>query len=176
MRTESWLRLMSSLVLVGMFAAGTLFGVVVVRWTREEPHRLPPPGPPPGPQQGPVAAMTRELGLDAAQVQALESLIEARRPELDKITRDVQGQVRTVLDQIEEQLRAHLRPEQQQALEAWRARRPPPPMPGVLPPRGAGPDGPPPYGPPPGGGPPPYGPPPGGPPPGGMLPPRRGER
>ena len=51
MRNESWLRLMSSLVLVGVFAAGALFGAGLMRWmpahadhphdaVSEEQHRI----------------------------------------------------------------------------------------------------------------------------------------
>ena len=53
MRSESWLRLMSGLVLVGIFAAGTLFGAGLMKWTAPAPQQLPAP-PPPGPIPGPI--------------------------------------------------------------------------------------------------------------------------
>ena len=156
MRTEGWLRLMSALVLVGVFAAGAVFGAGLLRWTASAPGRLPPPGGARGGHVGGGAAraMTRELGLDAAQVVRLEALTDARRGELETITREVQGRVRDVLHGIEEDMRPYLRPDQIEKLAGWRARRPPPPLGGMGPPPGGGPPG---GGPP--GGPPPPGPP-----------------
>ena len=146
MRTEAWLRLMSALVLVGVFAAGAVFGAGLQRWTRPPEVRLPGPGGrPPHVGGGAEQAMTRELGLDATQIERLHALTDARRGELDAITRDVQGRVRDVLHTIEEDLRASLRPDQIEKLAAWRARRPPPPGGGMGPPP---PGGPPPGGPP----------------------------
>ena len=52
MRSESWLRLMSGLVLVGIFAAGALFGAGLMKWTAPAPQQL-PASPPHG---GPVMA------------------------------------------------------------------------------------------------------------------------
>ena len=121
MRSESWLRLMSGLVLVGVFAAGAFFGAGLMRF-----HRPPHPPPPPGP----IEAMTRELSLDAAQVDALHAIAAAHHAELDAIMRAAQPRVREVLFAIEDELRPRLRPDQIQKLEAWRAhRRPPPPPP-----------------------------------------------
>ena len=143
MRNESWLRLMSGLVLVGVFAAGALFGAGIMRWAGP-PAR--PPWPPP--HAGPIEAMTRELALDADQQTKLRTIADAHRDELDAIGRTAQGKVRDVLFAIEDELRPSLRPEQVKRLEDWRAhRRPPPPPPGMGPPPG----GPPPGAPPPAG-------------------------
>ena len=148
MRNESWLRLMSGLVLVGVFAAGTLFGAGLMRWTAPHGERLPPPSMPPGPPAGgPIEAMTRELQLDAAQRDKLHAIADAHRAELEQIARSTQARVRDVLLAMEDELKPALRPEQIEALEQWRKHRPPPPPgPGMPPP-------------PPGGGPPPGGPP-----------------
>ena len=117
---DRWLRTMSGLVLVGVFAAGALFGAGLMRWNRPD-H---PPRPP-----GPIEAMTHELELDASQIEALHAIEQAHRPALDAIMRSTQPRVREVLYAIEDELRAKLRPDQIQKLEAWRARRPPPPPP-----------------------------------------------
>jgi hypothetical protein len=140
MRSESWLRLMSGLVLVGVFAAGTLFGAGLMKWTPPARDRLPP-----SPHGGPIEAMTRELSLDRDQVAKLQAIADAHRGELDQIARSTQGRVRDVLYSIEDELRPQLRADQVKRLEDWRAHRgPPPPPPGVgppPPPPGMGPPG-----------------------------------
>ncbi|HSD87237.1 MAG TPA: hypothetical protein VLB44_06970 [Kofleriaceae bacterium] len=179
MRNETVLRMLSGFVLVGVFAAGALFGAGLLRWTQQDPQGLPPPppgmgGPPPGmsgpPGGGPVERMRQELGLDDAQAKKLGEIIASHDRDVQDITRDAQGKLRDVLLSIEEELRPHLRPDQVERLEEWRKHRPPPPMPGMgPPPPGMGPPPPgvgPPGGPPPNMGPPPPGMgPPGGPPP-----------
>ncbi len=128
MRGDTWLRLMSGLVLVGVFAAGTLFGAGLMRW-RGPDHPSPPRG-------GPIDVMIHELELDADQTQALRTIEQAHRGDLDAIVRATQPKVRTVLFAIEDELRPRLRTDQVQKLEVWRARRPPLPMPGMGPPPG----------------------------------------
>ncbi|HET9987290.1 MAG TPA: hypothetical protein VFQ65_02200 [Kofleriaceae bacterium] len=125
---DSWLRLLSGPVLVGVFAAGALFGAGLMRW--HAPDRPPPRG------GGPIDAMVHELALDDAQIDALHAIERAHRGELDRIAHDTQPRVRAVLFAIEDELRPRLRPEQIDALEHWRQHRPP-----ALPP---GPPGPPP--------------------------------
>jgi hypothetical protein len=136
-----------ALLLAGMFAAGAVFGVGVARWSAapaapDRGVRPPPPG-------GPVEAMIHELGLDADQIATLRSIEVKHRPQLDAIVRETVPRVRDVLFSIEEELRPSLRPDQIEKLAAWRARRPPPPMPGLGPPPGGPPGEPPPGGPPP---------------------------
>jgi Spy/CpxP family protein refolding chaperone len=115
---DNWLRLLSGLVLVGVFAAGALFGAGLMRWRA--------PGPPP-PHGGPIEAMIHELSLDDAQIAALHAIERAHRGELDQIARDTQPRVRAVLFAIEDELRPRLREAQIQALERWRLHRPPAP-------------------------------------------------
>ena len=140
MRSESWLRLMSGFVLVGVFAAGALFGAALLRFVAPHPpaHENRPPPPPPGP----IEAMTHELDLDAAQQAQLRAIADAHRGELEQIMRDTQPRLHAVLDSIENEMVAHLRPDQVEKLEQWRKRRPPPPMPGMGPPPGPPPGGP----------------------------------
>jgi hypothetical protein len=120
MRAESWLRTMSVLVLVGVFAAGGLFGAAVMRWTA--------PTPPPPPRD-PIEAIVRELALDPDQASALHSIAIAHGPDLQAIARATQPKIRAVLFAIEDELRPRLRPDQVEKLEAWRARRPTEPPP-----------------------------------------------
>jgi hypothetical protein len=134
MRSESWLRLMSSFVLVGVFAAGALFGAALLRFMG--PHPALHDGRPPGPPGGPIEAMTHELDLDAAQRDQLRAIADAHRAELEAIMRDTQPKLRIVLDAIETEMTPNLRPDQVEKLQAWRKRRPPPPMPGMGPPPG----------------------------------------
>lgn len=134
-------RLLGALVLVGVFAAGAVFGVGLTRWGHAgERAGRPPRRPPPG---GPIQAMTHELQLDPAQIEALDQIDRVHRPELDAIARETMPRVRDVLDAMERELLPRLRPAQIELLEAWRKRRPPPGMPGG--PGGFG--GPPPGGP-----------------------------
>jgi hypothetical protein len=151
MRSESWLRLMSGLVLVGVFAAGALFGAGLMKWTAPAPQRL-PAHPPHG---GPIMAMKERLELTDAQLATLRQIADAHQHELDTIARSTQEDVRKVLFQIEDELAGVLTEVQKLKLEDWRKHRGPPPGMGHGPP-GMG------HGPPPGG-PPPGGPPPGGP-------------
>src|SRR5690349_13901334 len=125
MRTEISLRMLSGFVLVGVFAAGALFGAGLIRWTQPTPERLPEIN---GAPRGPLAAMKRELSLDAEQMQKLDAIMTAHRGQLEVIMRDAQGRTRDVLMAIEAELIPSLRPEQVKALEEWRAHRPPPPM------------------------------------------------
>lgn len=154
MRSESWLRLMSGFVLVGVFAAGAVFGAALLRFIGPHPmHEGRPPGPPPGPPgpppgpngppAGPIEAMTHELDLDGPQREQLRAIADSHRAELEAIMRDTQPKVRAVLESIEQEMTPHLRPDQVEKLEAWRKRRPPPPMPGMGGPP-PGPGGPPP--------------------------------
>src|SRR4051812_23241937 len=109
MRNDSWLRLMSGLVLVGVFAAGALFGAGLMRW--RGPDRDEHLGPPRG---GPVEAMIHELALDATQTDALRAIEAKHRGELDAILRTTQPKVRAVLFAIEDELRPLLRADQVQ--------------------------------------------------------------
>ena len=113
MRSESWLRALSGFVLVGVFAAGALFGAAVLRFG----------GAPRPPPHTPIEAMIHELELDADQIEALHAIAAAHHPQLEAIMRETQPKVRVVLFAIEDELVPRLRPEQRRMLEAWRGRR-----------------------------------------------------
>jgi len=118
-------------VLVGVFAAGALFGAGLMRWMAPHDHEHEGMRPPP---PGPIEAMTHELALDAQQRDQLRAIADAHRGDLEAIMHETQPRVRAVLEAIEQEMTPHLRPDQVEKLEAWRKRRPPPPMPGMGPP------------------------------------------
>jgi Spy/CpxP family protein refolding chaperone len=141
-------RLLTALLLVATFAAGTVTGAGVCRWVAP-PRREAPPPPPPG---GPLPL--EELGLSAEQRDKAFAILERHRPELEAVLRETFPKVRAINALIESEIRQLLTAEQAKKLDEIQARRPPPPPGGPHP-----------------GGPPPGGPPPGGPPPGFFAPP-----
>ena len=162
-------RLVTGLVLAGVFAAGAVSGLGLARWLG--PRAPPPPGPP-------IMRAFHQLGLSAEQQRQTREILESHKPELEAILRETFPRVRAVNEQVSEELRAILTPEQARRLTRLEAQLPPethppghPPPMGERPPQGRGP---PPHGfPPPGMGPYPHGPPPPGmgPPPQGIAPP-----
>src|SRR5512141_2736401 len=80
MRNETVLRMLSGFVLVGVFAAGALFGAGLLRWTQQEPQRLPPP--PPGMGGGPGEKMRQELALDEQQSRQLDQILRSHEHDL----------------------------------------------------------------------------------------------
>ena len=115
-------RVLGAVLLIGVFAAGAVFGAGLIAWRRpatEPPRHGPPHGPPPH-------HLARELGLDDAQLAELRRLEAENRAEIDAITRETMPRIQAVRDRIEEGLRPHLDAEQQARLDALRARRPPP--------------------------------------------------
>jgi hypothetical protein len=120
MRGESWLRLMSGLVLAGVFAAGTLFGVGIVRLTSRATTSSPAVQ-----RSGPIEAIKHELALDAQQRGALDAITAARHAELEGIGRETQHRVRKLLFAIEDELASKLRPDQVEKLSQWRKNRGP---------------------------------------------------
>jgi hypothetical protein len=143
--TAARLRLLSSLLLLGVFVAGALAGIGVCRWLTPSPPQFRPP---------PRAEMVRELGLDAAQAERWREIDERHRPELEAIVAESKPRVRKIIDTMDAERRALLTPAQQGRFDELKARMPPggPPM-GGRPFGGPPPGGPPPFGgPPPGGG------------------------
>jgi Spy/CpxP family protein refolding chaperone len=140
-------RLLTAVLLVATFAAGTVTGAGVCRWASPGPgHHGPPP--PPGPLP------FHELALTQDQSAKVHAIMELHRPELDAILRESYPKVRVVNEKIEREVQEVLTPEQRKKLDEIKARRPPPPPgpPGPGPgPSGWNPNGPPPpFGPPPG--------------------------
>ena len=148
-------RLLTAVLLVATFAAGTLTGAGVCRWVGPRPGHHGPPGIP-----GPLPL--HELSLTAEQRSKVHVILERHRPELDAILRESYPKVRVVNEQIEREVAEVLTLEQRKRLDELKARRPPlPPGPGGhpsgpglsgWPPPGHAPGPPPgmPFGPPPG--------------------------
>lgn len=145
-------RLVTGLVLAGVFAAGTISGLGLARWLG--PRARPPPGPP-------IMRAFHQLELSAEQQHRTREILESHRPELEAILRESFPRVRAINEQVSEELRAILTPEQARRLAEIERQLPPethppgsPPPMGERPPQGRGP---PPHGfPPPGMGPPPF--------------------
>jgi len=138
-------RVLGVLLMIGVFAAGAVFGAGLIHQ-----HQPGPPPPPPSPAD----RLIHQLHLTPAQAKRLHELNEAHREELGRLMRETMPRIRAVLDSVENELRPDLTDEQRALLDEVQASRPPAdaPLPGM-------PGGPPPGGPPPGGRP-------GGPPPG----------
>jgi Spy/CpxP family protein refolding chaperone len=138
-------RLLTAILLVATFAAGTITGAGIARSVG-----LMHPPPPPPPMGAPFPA--EELGLSSDQRDKTRQIMERHRPELEAVLRESFPKVRAIHEQIEREIREVLTPDQRTKLDQLKARRPPP-------------SGPPGFGPPPGGplhgGPPPWALPPG---------------
>jgi len=140
--TPGRIRLLTALVLVGVFAAGTAFGFGLMRW---QGGRAWAPPPPPGPAHGLMPGPPpRELGLTPAQHAQGRAIAERHRPELEAILEEVRPRVRAVNDKMKAELRAILTPEQRQKADQLEAQRPRPRGPGFPPPGGPPPGAPPP--------------------------------
>jgi Spy/CpxP family protein refolding chaperone len=129
-------RLLTAILLVATFAAGTVTGVGVCKWIAP-PHAPPPPPPMAG---GPLPF--EQLDLSPEQQEKVHAILERHRPELEAVLRESFPRVRAINEKIEREVREVLTAEQQKRLEEIKARRPPPP-PGA-PPGPPGPWGPPP--------------------------------
>ncbi len=118
-------RLLTIVVLVATFAAGTASGVGLCNWMAPRP----PPAPPPMSAPLPL----HELGLSDEQREKTFRIFEQHRPELEAVLRDTFPKVRAINEQIEKEVREVLTPEQRKLLDELKARRPYP-LPGPRPP------------------------------------------
>lgn len=123
-------RVLGLLLMLGVFAAGTVFGAGLVRG-----HAPGPPPPPPSPAE----RLTHQLDLTPAQVEALHRLEQRHRAELGRLMRETMPRIRAVMDAVENELRPMLTEAQRARLDEVQAHRPPPdaPLPGM--PGGPGP-------------------------------------
>ncbi len=126
-------RILSIVILLGVFAAGAVFGAGLVR-THAPERGGPPPMPP-----GPAERLIHHLQLTPAQAEELHRIERAHRDELDRLMKETMPKIRAVMDAVENELRPVLTEEQRTRLDELQRDRPPPP-----------PFGPPPFGPPPG--------------------------
>ena len=127
------IRLLTAILLVGMFAAGVVTGGGLSWWLTAPPQFPHPPR-----FLGPFS----ELGLSKQQELKVQRIIEKHRPELEAILHETSPKVRVVFDAIDKEVRALLSPEQQKKLDQIKARLPFPP-PGL--PRSGPPSGGPPF-------------------------------
>ena len=144
--------LVTALLLVGLYGVGVVTGAAVCRWMAPRAEWRPPHGPPPG--GPPMPPEWRALDLTAEQTTHARAIAEKHRPELEAVIKDTFPRLRAIDEQMEQELRAILTPEQQKKLDEVKAHRPPGFVPGAPPPPGA-PGFPPPGAPPPGFPPPP---------------------
>lgn len=141
------IRLVTAMLLVATFAAGTVTGGVLVHFGT---HRDVPSHPMPA--VGPMPWETLEL--NESQRKLAHEIMERHRPKLDSIFDETAPKVRAITDAIDAEIRTILNPEQRTRFDrilAVRRNGPPPPPPGMHPPPGNrsprpfdGPPGPPP--------------------------------
>jgi hypothetical protein len=133
------LHLWTALVLVAVFAAGVATGAGLARAFR--PHGPGPAGPrPPGDGLPPFVA---ELGLSPDQLARARAIAERHRAEIEAVVQETFPRVRAIQDQVDQEIRAILTPEQARRFDELRSRRPwrrgpppgsPPGPPGDFPP------------------------------------------
>jgi hypothetical protein len=121
-------RLMTALVLLATFAAGTITGGSLVHWFAADAEPARP--------MGPLMLPLHELNLSEAQQKKVHAIFESYRPKLEELLKDTFPKVRAVNEQIERDIRGVLTDEQRLVLD--RSKR-----------HGPRHDGPPPGGPPP---------------------------
>ena len=114
-------RLVTALLLVGIFAAGVVTGAAVCRWDR------PPPPPPPGAL--PLPPPWRDLGLSPEQTEKATAIARRHRPEVEAILRESFPRIHAIQRAMDDELLEHLTPEQRSRLEEIQRRPPPPPHP-----------------------------------------------
>ena len=122
-------RLLTAVLLLATFAAGTVMGAGVCRWVVPREERMPPPMLAPIPLE--------EFDLTQQQWEDIRIIVDRRRPELDAILQETYPKVRKITDEIDKEVRDVLTPEQKVRFDELK-KRPPSPH------RGGRPPGPPP--------------------------------
>ncbi len=140
------IRLLTALLLLATFGAGTVTGAGLARWLSPN-HGPPPPGPPPFLS----SRLQDQLNLSPAQRKEAHEIGEKLRPQVEAVLRDAFPTLRTLHERSDQEFRSILTPEQRGQFDQWKAARPnPPPLPmGPPPPLGVAPppmDSPPPMG------------------------------
>ncbi len=137
--TPRTIRLVTALLLLATFAAGTVTGGALV-------HAFVKRGPP-GLAMHPMGPMPWEgLDLTEAQRGKAHAVLERYRPKIEGLLGETFPKVREITDQVDREIREILTPEQRVRFDRILAERrngPLPPRPGMLPPPpGEGPRGP----------------------------------
>lgn len=117
-------RLVTAMLLVVTFAAGTLTGVGISVWLRHD-HRRPPPPPM-------FASLPLEdLDLSGEQRDKVRAILDRHRPEIEAAVRETFPKVQAINEQTEREVKEILTDAQKQRLEELKQRRkhhrPPPP-------------------------------------------------
>lgn len=116
-------RLVTAILLVVTFAAGTLTGVGISVWLRHD-HRRPPP---------PMFASLplEDLDLSGEQRDKVRAILDRHRPEIEAAVRETFPKVQAINEQTEREVKEILTDAQKQRLEELKQRRkhhrPPPP-------------------------------------------------
>lgn len=108
------IRLVSALLLLATFAAGSVMGGALVHWGgKREPPSRPMPGPMPW----------ENLDLSEAQREQSYQILERHRPKLDSIFNDTAPKVRVITDQIDGEIRSILNADQRKRFDRILAER-----------------------------------------------------
>ncbi len=122
--TPRRIRILSAIILLAVFFCGQLAGILLYRLLDRprEPHGPPPPLAP---------ERLRDLGLSAEQMKQALGIQDKYRPEIDAVFKEAFPRVRTIVEKMEQEIRAGLTAEQAKKLDELKARQPePPPQPG----------------------------------------------
>lgn len=116
------IRRQAMLLLLAAFVAGGLLGGALDRvWMMRRMPRDGGPGRPPFGRmrgEGDVPGILVQLGLTDDQRDRIRRILNDGRPHIDQVVRETQAPVRAVLDSLEGQIRAVLRPEQLARLDS----------------------------------------------------------
>jgi len=115
---SSWInRGLAAAILLLLFLTGIATGFGLARWSAA-------PQPRPSPSEsfrGPH--YYSGLGLDPGQEQAVQAIYEKYRPQLDAILEETTPRIRVIHEQIDQEIRSLLSPEQVERLETMKSRR-----------------------------------------------------
>ncbi len=127
-RHERRVRLMTVLLLLVVFLSGAVVGGAVLRWIGA-PRRsdLGKPG-----KLGPPLS---DLGLSREQEAKAVEVLARHRPQIEAVLKEAMPKVRSIQEQVEEEVRAFLTPKQKWLLDKIKKHGRPPPMP-MAPPLG----------------------------------------
>jgi len=124
------IRLVTALLLLATFAAGTVTGGGLVSWFGKREHLG-------APMHGAGPLPWDRLNLTEEQKEKAYQILERYRPKLDAVFGETAPKVKAITDQIDREVRAILTPEQRTRFDqdlAERGNRPPLPPSGIRPP------------------------------------------
>ena len=124
--SDSRTRIWFALFVLAVFAMGLAAGVLMGR-RMGPPPRPGAAGPPvrgglPPPDRL-IERLDRDLQLSADQRQRIESILEARRPRIEAVQREVIARAEREQREMQAEIRGVLTPEQQERFDRWLAQR-----------------------------------------------------